>query len=381
MSTNNWSFYNPVRILFGEGTLQQLTQHLPGRKGLLVTSPGFTRRGDTAIILRGLCGRDVLVMDDVSPNPGIELLERKQEQYKGHNLEYVLGIGGGSVLDAAKSLGFLLHEDNCELSLRDCLAHKETAQNKSSLPVFAVPTTAGTGSEVTCFATIWDKDNHKKRSLDTAALFPKAAFLDPELTVSLPVETTVVTGLDALSHAFESLWNKNAGLLTISHAVCAIGLVLERLPLLLENPGDVDLRSGMLTASLLGGLCISATRTALAHSISYPLTAKLELPHGLAAGFTLPAILEFNAGADDGRLAKAAFSLNYGSVEELKEGLTDLFEAVEVQKMIHQRVSSLDQLLDLVPDMFTKGRADNNLRQVSEFDIEIILAKSYGRES
>ena len=152
--------------------------------------------------------------------------------------------------------------------------------------LIAVPTTSGTGSEVTGWATVWHRAVGKKYSLHLPETWPEAAFVDPELVLSLPPGPTLAAGLDALSHALESIWNVNANPISDNHAVNAARAVLATLPKLMKNLGDVELRSRMAFAALTAGLAFSNTRTALAHSISYDMTIHHGLPHGIACSFT-----------------------------------------------------------------------------------------------
>jgi phosphonate metabolism-associated iron-containing alcohol dehydrogenase len=164
----------------------------------------------------------------------------------------------------------------------------------------------GTGSEVTPWATIWDRHAGKKHSLHLPETWPEAAVVDPELMLTLPAGVTVQSGLDALSHALESIWNVNANPVSDTFAVAAAREVMATLPALLANPGDVALRGRMATAALKAGMAFSNTKTALAHSISYEMTLRHGLPHGIACSFTLPMVLSRARGADPGRDAVLA---------------------------------------------------------------------------
>ncbi|MGH8714035.1 MAG: phosphonoacetaldehyde reductase, partial [Casimicrobiaceae bacterium] len=173
--------------------------------------------------------------------------------------------------------------------------------------LITVPTTAGTGSEVTPWATVWDRGAHRKYSLHLAATWPEAAFVDPELTTTLPVSITLQSGLDALSHALESIWNVNANAISDALAVTAAKSMMATLPALMRALGDADLRARASLAALQAGLAFSNTKTALAHSLSYEMTLRYGLPHGIACSFTLPLVLERARGHDarrDATLAK-----------------------------------------------------------------------------
>ena len=174
-------------------------------------------------------------------------------------------------------------------SVKNTNAHKDNAQAK---PIYAFPTTSGTSSELTHWATIWDNDAFIKHSLSSEILYPKEAFYDPRLTLSLSRETTIHTALDALSHSFESIWNNNANPISTHHALRSIEIILRDLPALAENLQSLELRTSIMQASMCAGLAFSNTQTALAHALSYPLTMRFGTAHGLACSFSLPLLLE-----------------------------------------------------------------------------------------
>jgi alcohol dehydrogenase len=242
-----------------------------------------------------------------------------------------------------------------------------------ALPMVAIPTTAGTGAEVTPFGTVWDFERAKKYSVAGDDLYPAATILDPELTLGLPEDVTVSSGLDAISHAFESTWNRNASPVTLGLAMKSLQLSLPALPRLKDDPADIQARRAMMEASLLAGLAISQTRTALAHSISYPLTARFDLPHGIACSFTLPALLRFNAEADDGRLADLARALGFRGIADMADGLEAMQEKLGVAGSFRACVPDDEGVFELVGEMLTPGRADNNLRHAGITDVSGIV--------
>lgn len=164
--------------------------------------------------------------------------------------------------------------------------------NVQAKPIYAFPTTSGTSSELTHWATIWDNDAFIKHSLSDEILYPKEAFYDPRLTLSLSRETTIHTALDALSHSFESIWNNNANPISTHHALRSIEIILRDLPALAQNLQSLELRTSIMQASMCAGLAFSNTQTALAHALSYPLTMRFGTAHGLACSFSLPLLLE-----------------------------------------------------------------------------------------
>jgi len=237
-------------------------------------------------------------------------------------------------------------------------------ENFDPKPVIAIPTTAGTGSEVTMWATIWDMEEKKKYSLSHPKLYPKIALLDPELTLTLPEKETIYSGLDALSHAMEAIWNKNHNPISDNFALKAISIVHNYLPELRKDLTNLDLRGQLLHASLLAGMAFSNTKTALAHSISYPLTAHFGVPHRLACSFTLPAILKYLRQ----NIILPEFDTIFSSVENLIGclGLRD-----EILKYVN-----FDEVSGLVAEMYTPNRAGNFVAKVENADILSFLKES-----
>jgi len=291
-----WSYHNPVAVTFGSGSFDRLAARVAKRSYLLVTYPDAPFTAFAERLAQHL-GPPAGAVCDVAPNPDIADVARQASEIALLKVrpEVIIALGGGSVIDSAK---FLAASADGVATAEALLNGTEPPEGWQPLPLIALPTTAGTGSEVTCWATVWDRKAATKHSLDHPALYPEAAIIDPELMRSMPRDLTVSTGLDALSHALESLWNRNANPVTARHAVAATRTILDVLPALVADPEDPDLRSRMAEASLAAGLAFSGTRTAIAHSISYPVTLRHGVQHGIACSFTLPMILHSLANAD-----------------------------------------------------------------------------------
>src|SRR5690606_27681337 len=293
VSGSGWTHFNPVRIVYARGALAQVGDHVRYQRAVLVTSSGFTRRGVVARLREALGDRLVAVLDDVRPNPDVVDIDRQAGSLATLAPDCIIALGGGSSIDTAKALARLLSQP-AGTTLAAHFREGAPLASAPALPVVAIPTTSGTGAEVTPFGTVWDFAERRKYSVTGPDLFPELALLDPELTSGLPPEVTISSGLDAVSHAMESTWNHHATPVTLGLAAKSLQLSLPALPRLHDDPDDIDARGAMMQASLLAGIAISQTRTALAHSISYPLTTHFDLPHGIACSFSLPALLEFN---------------------------------------------------------------------------------------
>jgi phosphonate metabolism-associated iron-containing alcohol dehydrogenase len=377
-----WSFHNPVRVRCGRDCRSGLADTLRDTRLLIVTTKRGRRQLVEDRLLAGLLQHNGITwLDTVQSNPDLLWLEEARRALGETNFDAVLGFGGGSALDAAKVLAVGLSGECRQTSLMALLLDASLVAAAQPAPVHAVPTTAGTGSEVTPFATVWDHTAKKKHSLAGTALFPSFAWVDPALTDHVPAEITLSTGLDAINQAAESIWNKSANPVTLAFATRALQLGLSTLPMLLRQPRDGRLRDLMSEASLLAGLAISHTRTALCHSISYPLTAHFGLSHGLACAFSMPAVLRLGLAADDGRLAKLSAALL--GPHDPPVGLLQFFEAFHLELGVQERcrsvIGSLDRLLAIAPEMFTPGRADNFFRPLQRGELLAILRQSFGR--
>ena len=292
-------FHNPVDTRFGWSSLLELAEITENQKVALVTFPEARGLGLVDRIQDLLGDRLVYIIEDVQPNPDVAQLRDTYERFwqEAGDCHTVVAVGGGSAIDTAKAL-IVGTESGCFDELLALLATGKPFVPARSKLLIAAPTTAGTGSEVTPWATIWDSASHKKYSLHLECTWPKVAIVDPQLMLTVPAGVTVSTGLDALSHALESIWNINANPLSDTFAISAIEDILECLPLLRRDLSSQELRSRMALAALKAGMAFSNTKTALAHSISYEMTLRYGLPHGIACSFTLPLVLGLAWGHD-----------------------------------------------------------------------------------
>lgn len=286
----NFVYQMPTKIVFGKNSLNDIDKYIDGRKTLLITSEGFIKRG-LVEKLKTLTSCIVDVIYDVKSHPQFEDLETLYSIIHKIDFELILAIGGGSVLDASKF--FSVYNKSKEASfVTNLIKSKIEKKDYNIIPIISIPTTAGTGSEITPWATIWDMNEKKKYSLHLPELFSQIAIYDPFLTLSIPKDITIQTGLDTLSHALESIWNKNANPITIDYAIKSAKLVMKYLPLLVTDLKNLEYRTQILKACMYAGLAFSNTQTALAHAMSYYITAHKGVPHGIACSFTLPMIID-----------------------------------------------------------------------------------------
>jgi phosphonate metabolism-associated iron-containing alcohol dehydrogenase len=286
-------YHNPVRSVYGEGALLSLPTLLNGRRAALVIFPEARGLGLLGRIEAILGQHLACVIDDVRPNPDVaELAGLYDRFWREHaEVEVIVAVGGGSAIDTAKAL-MVADDGGSFADLVAGLAGERPFTPTRTKSLIAVPTTAGTGSEVTPWATVWDRNRQKKHSLHLQQTWPSHAVIDPELMLSLPGPVTLQSGLDALSHALESIWNVNANPVSDAFAVAAIRDIFDVLPRLMNQLDSVELRGRMALAALKAGMAFSNTKTALAHSISYEMTLRYGIPHGIACSFPLPMVLQ-----------------------------------------------------------------------------------------
>ncbi|MND47401.1 NAD-dependent methanol dehydrogenase [compost metagenome] len=295
-------FHNPVATCFGSGSLNQLSTLTERQNVALVTFPEARALGLIDRVQALLGERLVYIVEDVQPNPDVAQLRSTYERFwaEAEDCQTVIALGGGSAIDTAKAL--IVGTDSGQFDeLLGLLALGQPFTPARSKALIAIPTTAGTGSEVTPWATLWDSAAQKKYSLHLECTWPNLAIVDPELMLTVPPAVTVSTGLDALSHALEAIWNVNANPLSDTFAVSAIEDILDCLPKLQRDLSNRDLRARMALAALKAGMAFSNTKTALAHAISYEMTLRHGLPHGIACSFSLPLVLGLAWGRDSAR--------------------------------------------------------------------------------
>jgi len=365
-----WRYQNPVEIHFGQGIIDNLPDFVSG-KTVLVTTPGTTRRKISHRISKLLGDSLVALYDKVEPNPTFETVMAAYRELKQVDYDLIVALGGGSTIDTAKAVAAINASDS-EDWIDDHLKRGiQFPQPFNPKPVIAIPTTAGTGSEVTMWATVWAMEEKRKYSLSHPKLYPKIALLDPELTLMLPEKETVYSGLDAFSHAMEAIWNKNHNPVSDMFALKAIELVRKHLPELLHEPSNLNLRTHLLRASLFAGMAFSNTKTALAHSISYPLTAHFGLPHGLACSLPLPHILRFNGKRAAERIGIMAEAIGADQTSEsMASEITRLFDLLDVSRhLADYGIDGIGNRQLILKSAFTPDRADNNIVEINHQDL------------
>ena len=296
----SFSFHVPTNLVFGQGAIQKLhKQRLPGKKALIVISSGKSTRanGYLDIVQDQLtqAGVAYAVFDKILANPVLDNVMDGAACARENGCDFVLGLGGGSSIDAAKAIAMMApNEGNYWDYIYGGTGGGQKMKNKP-LPIVAIPTTAGTGSEVTPFAVITDQDTGVKYPLADYELLPKMAIIDADMMMNAPKGLTSASGIDALTHALEAFVSVLASDYTNGLAIKAIELVFKYLPRSYENPNDVEAREKMHNASCIAGMAFTNAFLGLNHSMAHKLGAECHIPHGRANAILLPYVIKYNA--------------------------------------------------------------------------------------
>ncbi len=319
----SWSYLSPVEIVMRRGAVMDLGALLAARgyeRGVLVADPFFLNTGLIEGIIEGSNGRLTQVYTGVTPNPRTTEADACAKFLREANADFVVALGGGSAIDCAKAACAV-----AKTSESICAFHTGgKALPGDALPLIAIPTTAGTGSEVTSVAVLTDDEKGVKAPLGHPSLYPKIALIDPVLTLSLPARVTASCALDALSHALEGFWSRGHQPICDACALHAARLIFDTLPDALQNLSDIDAREKLAEASVIAGLAFALPKTAACHAISFPLTNVYGLPHGEACAFTLDSLCEINAEAEGGRVGDFAKQLGFEGAKAMGKRIFEL---------------------------------------------------------
>lgn len=306
MTAKTYSFSTARRIVSGPGSVKSVGEHLSlfgVARALVVTDPGVLKTGipETVRNLVEASGLKTDLISDVIPEPPIAQVDDLYERIKDGRYEVLIGVGGGSSLDMTKLLAARITN---ECPVADFLGTEMV--RKPGLPMVLIPTTAGTGSEVTPNAIVTLPDQELKVGIVSKYFLPNLVVLDPELTLGLPPAMTAATGMDAFIHSLESYISAKANPLSDTFALRSMRLIARNIRRAYAHGEDLDARHGMLVGSTLGGMALTASGTAAVHALAYPLGGKFGIPHGVANSMLLVPVMEFNFDAIKTKLVDVA---------------------------------------------------------------------------
>lgn len=378
-------FAIPTVVECGRGLSARLGTMLSGsgsRRVLLVTDRGVRRAGLLEGIERSLrdSGLEYGCFDEVEPNPSAESIMAGTRVWRSGSADTVVAVGGGSSIDTAKGIAVMAVNDGHILDYEGV-----GLLPKPGLPLVAVPTTAGTGSEVTASTIVTDTKTQFKAAVISPHLFPKLALLDAELTLTLPQPVTAATGMDALTHAIESYTSKTATPMSQAMALHAIRMIARHLPRAYYTGTDPDSREAMLTASMLAGAAFAQSRLGNVHAISHTFGGVFNIPHGVANAALLPYVMRFNLPACPERMRDIAEALGEETrgLAPLEGGelairaVVRLNRALGIPGTVRELGVKLEALPKLVEDAMRSGNVRVNPRLTSPDDIRRIIENAY----
>lgn len=357
-----------------------LPKHNPKNIFLVTGKASYEKCGAKKIIDPILSNYDIIHFSDLNVNPKLVDIENGIKLFKENNCDFVIVVGGGSVMDVAKSINILVANDG---KPEDYVNKKMTIGNKGKILV-AIPTTSGSGSEATKFSVIYiDKT---KYSLEHEFILPDYAIVDTQFTISLPKNITACTGVDALCQGIESYWSINSTDESKGYAKEAIKLVMKNLNSVVNNPSE-QLRESMSKAAHLAGKAINISKTTSCHAISYPITAYFNVPHGHAVALTLAQMLVYNSQiTEDELLDKRGVKyvkdmineivnmLDAENVEEASEKITFLMKRIGLNtKLSYLGIKTREDIEIVIRNGFNPDRVKNNPRKLTEGALREIL--------
>jgi len=371
----HFDFSPTTRIVFGAGgidRLGELVREHGGSRVLLVTDPGLVAAGHAEHVRRVLEASKIRVsiFDKVRENPTTRDVDACLEVAKSNPVDFIVALGGGSAMDCAKGCNFLLTNGG---RMQDYWGVGKAT--KPMLPLIAVPTTTGTGSELQSFALIADEETHQKMACGDRKAAAKVALLDPALATSQPRDVIAYSGLDAITHAVETAVTKKRNPISLLFSREAFRRAERSFPKILANPSDLDAMGDMLLAACYAGLAIENSMLGAAHSMANPLTARFGITHGRAVGMMLPHVIEFNR--KDSDAAKDYIALVRQSslepslpIDVLVNCIGELLELAGIERTLSDCGVTHDAIPALAEEAAKQWTARFNPRPASVADFE-----------
>ncbi|MCM3760305.1 iron-containing alcohol dehydrogenase [Alkalihalobacillus oceani] len=385
MSIASYQHYMPTKVECGIGYARktgEILKPLVSKKVLLVTDQGVRAAGLLENIEKSLNDSQLAydIFDEVEPNPSAEVVQKGVAFLNEHNCDVVLAIGGGSSIDTAKAIAAMATNEG------DILDYEGVGVlPKPTLPLIAVPTTAGTGSEVTASTIVTNKETLFKTAIISPYLFPKIAILDAELTKHCPQGITAATGMDALTHAIESYTSKTANPISQALAIHAVKLIGQYIQKAYFVGTDMESREKMLVASMIAGYAFSQSRLGNVHAISHSFGGVFNIPHGIANATLLPFVMKYNLPACPAEMKDIAVALgkdvtglsDIDAGQLALEAVIELNHSLGIPDNIKDLGVTLDRLDQLVKDSMRSGNVLINPRLTRDQDIQAIIENAY----
>ena len=379
----NFSWRVPTLVEFGEGVSKKVgteaTKLLKNAqpRAMIVTDAGILQAGLLEGVKSSLSAAAVpfFIFDQVEPNPRHTTVHRAAEVFNEEGANLLIAVGGGSVMDSAKAIGVVAKYGGqvADYDGKDMVPGPIP-------PLIAIPTTSGTGSEVTIWAVITDVEAHYKMSIGDHKIYPAVALVDPEMTYTLPRGLTIGTALDALTHAIEAYTCKLPNPLSDALALHAIKLIAKHLPRAAEDGHDKKARSGLALGSMLGGMAFSNARVAAVHTLAETMGGYYDGPHGMLCGLFLPYATAFNTNEDPARHAEIAQAMGTEARPELAARVIyDLADSLGVPNISEYGLST-ENISQLAEVCFNNSSTSGNKRAIGKDDYSAILKQTLAWE-
>lgn len=379
-----FTFSVPQEIIFGSGSLNRLPELLKKQNAarvLLISGPHLNKMGVVGRLRDSIvsAGAACETFTDVEANPSMETVEKAAAAYRAFGADAIVAIGGGSPMDVAKAVGVVV-------TYGGSIAQYEGVGTVPGpiVPLIAIPTTAGTGSEVTTFSVITDHSRNYKLTIGSQYLIPRCALLDPELLTTTPAGVAAACGMDALVHALEAYLSRAASPFSDAMAEKALALIGRSLRAFVADRANLEAASDMLAGSLFAGIAFSWARLGNVHAMAHPLGGFFNVPHGLANAILLPVVVDYNAIADhDGKYetiyrAVAASPKAEFSQEMLADELRRLAARIGIPATLAEVGVDAEKIPEMAADAMKSGNIYVNPRTSTQKDIEQLYRRAMG---
>lgn len=366
----SWEFSLPVKIYFGTDEIEKLPEIIESlgyKKGVLVCSATLRKNGVAQKLVENSNGKLVDIFDDIRPNPTTGNVNNCVRVLREHDADFAVALGGGSPMDCCKAACAIAKGDD---KIESYHTGGKPINKDEVIPMIAITTTSGTGSEITNISVLTDTDKGIKAPMNDPLMYPKAAIVDPRLTLTVPPKVTASTGLDVLAHALESVWTVLHQPICESCSVTATKLVFEWLYKAYCEPDNLDAREKMAEASIIAGVAFSNPRTAGSHACSFPLTNLYKVPHGEACAMTLDFFCHYNAEAEDGHLNKFAQKCGFTDAHQMADAITDLKKKMGMACTLTEIGVKTDEEIEKLTQMSMTPLMERNIIKLSYDDIK-----------
>jgi len=330
---NKFNYYMPVKVYFEADASKKIGRYITAKNVLIISDPFLYRKGTAESIGKSLKSQDIIYFFDIEPNPTCESVDAAAKMARAKKVDCVIGLGGGSALDVAKAAACLTTNEG---SIYDYYSGGEKTLAPRKTKLICIPTTAGTGSEVTNVGVFTNQKTGIKMPMVNNEFWPDIAVVDYKLTFTLPPAVTASTGMDAFCHAIEAYWNRESVDICDVLAMEAMKLIMENIELAYEEQENEAARMNMMKASLLAGIAFSQTRTTGIHAVSFPLTSEFHVNHGTACAVTLPAFIKKSREQASEKMQALAKYLGCGGIDALSGVIEKLMTKINLPIRLHQ---------------------------------------------